>query len=277
MEVRSLFWDAAAPGVYPRWRRLSRLKIGNAGDLFNRDLVGYLYNAQLRNTVGEGQRLLLVGSVANAIATGDVVCGIGTKGAAIRPRKSIGDVLVRGVRGPLTHAALSDAGYDVSDVRFHLDPGLLADSVYAEQVSSVQSERGRVVFIPHYRERWRFRSSRSLKVVSIDCEPRDLAIEILRAEHVYASSLHGIVFAHALGRPCTLVAPATEEPEVKYRDYFASLSLGWRRPESLARALKQRKADSPLDVRKTLDDFDFPTVEDLQARGIVRAAEPAGN
>ncbi|MFC7404631.1 polysaccharide pyruvyl transferase family protein [Georgenia alba] len=271
-ELRGYFWDAAAPGTFGLRHRRIRPRIGNAGDLFNRDLVAFLYGATMRNTTDEGRRLLLVGSLARLVRDGDVVCGIGTRGTPIPPPSAGVRLTIRGVRGPLSLEAFAHAGHDVRDVRFQLDPGLLADTVFADLVDSVRAEPGRTLFVPHYRERRKFRSTRSVQVFDVDSLPVDLAREILRAEHVYASSLHGVVFAHALGRPCTLVAPTTQEPEIKYRDYYASLGLPWPEPVDLHASLTRRKPPSPADVRKTLEDFDFPTAEELHQRGILDGA-----
>lgn len=263
MELRSFFWDPtldAAAG----WR------VGNAGDVFNRDLVDFLYGVRMRNAPKAGERLLLVGSTVHRVLPGDVVCGVGHKGSPIPPASEVPGVRILGVRGPLTLEALREAGYDVSDVRFQYDPGLLVRVMYAGMLTTVRPVPGRTIFVPHYRERAQFAGRTDVRVVDIDCTPRDLVLEILQAEHVYSSSLHGVIFAHALGRPCTLVAPLTAEPELKYRDYLASVGVAWRTPPDLDTAVRGPKPTSPVEVAVTLADFAFPTLDELRAARVLR-------
>lgn len=261
MELRTFYWDATKNGTSATWRA------GNAGDVFNRDLAEYLYGATLRNAAYNGGRLLLVGSIVHRVLPGDVVSGVGHKGSPIPPASQNPGVRFLGVRGPLTLAAVQEAGYDVSEVRYQYDPGLLVRVMYADLVESVPAEPGRVVFVPHYRERPQYADRTDVAVIDIDCTPRELVREILRAEHVYSSSLHGLIFSHALGRPCTLVAPLTEEPELKYRDYVASVGLPWTTPPDLDGAIRAPKPTSPFEVALTLDDFAFPTADELRGIG----------
>lgn len=272
MEVSGFFWDgaaqaSAAPKRFPWSRQRTALKVGNAGDIFNRDLVRYLYGAELANSELPG-RLLLVGSVIHRAQPGDIVCGVGTKGVALKPRAELGALNVRAVRGPITRHALAEAGQDVSGIRFELDPGLLIAELFPE-LRAIGAERNKVLFIPHYRDRHRFRDNKKYRVADIDCEAVDLAKEIASAEHVYSSSLHGVIFAHALGRTCTLVAPLNPEPEIKYRDYFASVGAAWSQPVDLDEAMKQAIPDQ-IDVPNTIDAFDFPTLAELLQVGIAR-------
>ncbi|PPG05184.1 hypothetical protein C5E06_02215 [Pseudoclavibacter sp. RFBI5] len=271
MAVKTFYWDPV-----DRTRRFSiprrgKLRVGNAGDLFNRDLVRFLYDDEPDNLTDIGGRLLLVGSVIHRALPGDIVCGVGTKGREL-PAVAEGPSDIRAVRGPLTMRALDEAGYDTSNVTSQLDPGLAVESIYAKTCSETQAEAGRVIFIPHYRDLPLFRRRREFSLVSIDCEPEDLVREILRAEFVYTSSLHGLIFAHALGRPVKLVAPVNGEPELKYQDYFASVDLPWSTPVSIDEALREPRLGSPVHIQKTLDDFAFPTRAELVERGIASAS-----
>lgn len=272
MAIRTFYWDGAESGYRATLRRAiagvnrGGLRIGNAGDLFNRDLVRFLYGQDAQNASEGGKRLLLVGSVAHRVAPGDVVAGVGTKGSPL-PSPAV-ETSVVGVRGPITLEAFRAAGYDTSDVRFMLDPGLLAPEVYPE-ASALEAIRGRVVFIPHYRDLAQFRSSKTLQIVSADAEPADFVREIALSEYVYSSSLHGVIFAHAMGRPCTLVAPRNPEPEIKYRDYFASLDLPWKAPVDIDDALGAAKSDVLDRVPNKTTDFVFPSRAELERRGIL--------
>jgi hypothetical protein len=161
------------------------------------------------------------------------------------------------------------AGYDVSQVRFLADPGLLI----GKMVPARKPIRGRVVFIPHYRDRklvWN-RMPKDIRAVDIDNLPSRLAREIQKAECVYSSSLHGLIFAHALGRPCVFVRPMTEVPLLKYEDYFLSVGLKMPVPlESIANVDLASAPTSPAVLSIDPSQISFPSEMLLKARGIIQ-------
>jgi pyruvyltransferase len=259
--VRTFFWDPVPPRRALRRRR--GFRHGNAGDRFNIDLIEWAYPGEdVVNVDDEGGRLLLVGSVAHRVLDGDVVNGIGCKTTDL---PTAGDVTIRarGVRGPLTLDALAAAGHDVSGVLFQGDPGLLIGKVHPDLLT-VEAERGRVVFIPHYRERDRYRSDRRYRVVDIDAPPVDVGREIRRAEVVHTSSLHGLVWAHALGRPARLVAPQTPESPLKYEDYLLSIGqpTGAIAPDIDA-SLRTPTPTTPVDVTAVIATISLPPRPEL--------------
>lgn len=272
MAVRTFYWHTRVVGRARMIKHRLRggnasflFRTGNAGDIYNRDVIRTVYGEDAVNIADEGRRLLLIGSVAHNVRDGDVVAGIGTKGEPIpSPREAACRIVA--VRGPLTLEAFAAAGHDVSGVRSQLDPGLLIRF----DVPDAPAVRGRAVLVPHYRERdqYRRRARRGLSVIDIDAEPVDVARQIQAAEVVYTSSLHGMVFAHALRRPCVLVAPLTPEPELKYRDYLASVGLPWRGLPSLDEALRGPAPVSPLDLEYSLEDFALPALAELRAEGV---------
>jgi hypothetical protein len=241
--------------------------VGNVGDIYNRDVIRYLYNDEPENVESGGKRLLLVGSTVHRLQTGDVLAGVGTKGSDIPPASSK-SVRIFGVRGPLTAAALEKAGYSLADLKFMFDPGLLIHRVFPE-LMEIEAESGRVVFIPHYRERHRFRSNRRYTVLDVDSAPREFGREIRRAEVIYSSSLHGVIFAHALQRAAVLVRPLTEESELKYRDYFASVKLPWNDPLELHDAMARAHPSIPANLEALTNDFEVPDAADLRVAGVI--------
>ncbi|MEO1564336.1 MAG: polysaccharide pyruvyl transferase family protein, partial [Pseudomonadota bacterium] len=87
---------------------------------------------------------------------------------------------------------------------------------------------------------------------------------------VYSSSLHGIIFAHALGRPAVMVLPATPEPVSKFEDYY--LGVGLKMPKPLASINDAKFAvapNSPATLSVRACDLQFPDLEHLRARRIV--------
>lgn len=267
MAVRTFYWDPAARGIR-RWIGRPDFRIGNAGDLLNRDLVQYLYDDRPQNVQQGGNRLLMVGSVIHKMEGGDIIVGVGSKGVPIPSPRLTGEVDIRGVRGPITHEELKKAGHDVSRITFHADPGLLVRDLYPMETSQT-SVPGRVIFIPHYRDRADYRSLTGVELIDIDCDPAQLADNIARADYVLTSSLHGLVFAHAIGRPVTLVAPLRKEPMIKYEDYMASVGLQWRSPVDLETALRGTKPTSPADLTFDRENVTFPTSEELKLHRVI--------
>jgi pyruvyltransferase len=264
--VRTFYWDPVGSSCQPWRRRRSGWRTGNAGDLLNRVMIRATYGArELNVTDGSGRRLLLVGSVAHRVQTGDLVFGVGTKGVPL-PGPDEARCRVVGTRGPITTEAFRRAGHDLADHAFELDPGLLVGR-YLRSVPS--AEPGRVVYVPHYRNGAAGAvEDPDVHTLSVDADPLRLATEIARAEFVLTSSLHGLVFAHALGRPARLVAPETAEPVVKYQDYFASLGLPWRRLVPVGQALREPKPDSPVQLPPEIDALALPSVPRLREAAI---------
>nr|WP_221188528.1 polysaccharide pyruvyl transferase family protein [Halomonas cerina] len=172
-----------------------------------------------------------------------------------------------GLRGPITYDEFKGKGYDMS-VRCLLDPGLLVRFMFSDDTR--HPDPGAVAFIPHYRERNNYRSlPRKVRMIDIDNLPQNVCRKILEVEHVFSSSLHGIVFAHALGRPATLVAPKNESL-VKYKDYYASVGLNFPLPISDFGCCNMRGLKtSPENVVYSEKDFAFPDIEMLIDKGVV--------
>jgi hypothetical protein len=272
MNLRTYFWhDRILPTHRYYYRKLRRkdlnafFRYGNAGDLFTGEIIDRTYGLPTINIKNTRDRLLVVGSIASQLCDGDIICGIGTKTGKDVPKNKRG-IRIYGLRGPLSFDAFKRSGYDVSNVRFLYDPGLLI-RFYAEDLD--HSKPKGVTFIPHYRERnlYRGRLISGIKYVDIDTPPMILAKRILESEVILTSSLHGLIFSHALERPCVLVKPKTEEPLFKYQDYFASISASFPRP--IEEIGLRNLPDSPITLRYSRSNFFFPEIEELRESKIV--------
>jgi hypothetical protein len=106
---------------------------------------------------------------------------------------------------------------------------------------------------------------KGMKYIDIDDTPLNIATQILASEIIYSSSLHGIIFAHALNRPAILVAPITEEPIFKYEDYYASIEQ--KMPQlvhDIHKISVTKKPMSPLDIKYKQEEFNFPSLQELK-------------
>lgn len=271
MTVRTYFWHHPMKKTENRLRWVKRRRVpwrvGNAGDIYNTDLVRYLYGVEPVNDKDMGRRLLMVGSIMDKSRDGDVIAGVGARGHQDVPSHRDVRLEVVGVRGPLSAKALHDAGHDIGGLQFMFDPGLLITRIFPE-LRGIQPEPGRVGFVPHYREGPQYRTNRRYNVIDVDATPLDFAREIARCERVYSSSLHGVIFAHALGRPVALVAPRTSEPEFKYRDYLGSVGLAWREPIGLKETMSSVEPVVPDGIPALIATAAFPTIDELRERGV---------
>ncbi len=273
MAIRTFYWDPMRGRS--RWDvligkalRKSTAISKNAGDAFNVDLLNWGYPGQtVSNVEDEGGRLLLVGSIAHRIRHGDVICGIGSK-SKVLPDSTQAQVQIYGVRGPLTLQAFKEAGHDTSEVRFMADPGLLVGKMFPDLLF-IDAVPNRISFIPHYRERFKYRATKDYGVIEIEDDAYSVAKKICESEFVYTSSLHGLIWAHALNRPALLVAPQGGEELFKYEDYFASISESFVYATDISQALKARKPSSPVDVRRLVDAIELPSIVELERRRIV--------
>lgn len=277
MAIRTYYWTQRNVSLFKYYKHKFRnpnhfvFKNGNAGDIFNIDLIKYIYNESPLNIKEEGNRLLLVGSIINKIKEGDIINGIGWKGNDLNHKSSLIEKLeINGVRGPLTRSLFEKHHADLSNLKFEYDPGLLIKEVYCLDLK--KSTEKQVFFIPHFNDLLVYKNNypKEVKIINIDNNPKKIAKEILKAKVVYASSLHGIIFSHALNKPCVFVKPQSNEPMFKYRDYY--LSIGENLPDPIAniQALNYLTDKAiGMDRNIGIEDFYFPNIEELRQKGIV--------
>ncbi|WP_345472196.1 polysaccharide pyruvyl transferase family protein, partial [Modicisalibacter zincidurans] len=109
----------------------------------------------------------------------------------------------------------------------------------------------------------------NMKMVDIDASPEDICREILSAEHVFSSSLHGIVFSHALERPVTFVQPI-HESLLKFKDYYSSIGIDLPKPlEGFEGKFMSGVGLSPVTLNYMEEDFLMPGPEYLKSAGVM--------
>ena len=199
---------------------------GNAGDLLNEFVLSRLYPDRILFKVdGEAtHKLFSIGSVANFIRSGDVLAGIGAwHPSAELPKPS--DNLIVGLRGPRSLERFRLAGYDVSTVRFLMDPGVLAARLFMNETTLVKGSSGKILYLPHYLQRAeRPPKNFPMTFFDIDCTADAFMGAIFTAKAVVTSSLHGMILAHSFGVPVVLFRASSDEPELKYWDYADSVA-----------------------------------------------------
>lgn len=226
-------------------------RIGNFGDLYNLDLVRYMFGIEGDSRIC-GRKALFVGSTLHRARRGDLVAGVGAKSARRQIRSDPRHIL--GLRGAFSYSAASKQLGKLPNIRFLADPGIIACDVY--HAGDIPVKHHGVTAVPHYKDRdiWRQMGFPPDQLVNPDCSPGLMYARIAGSEAVVTSSLHGLVFAHSAGIPTTLVRPLNE-PFFKFADYLSTVSEG--APEVL-------EADYTL---RNLDKLEF-TVATIDKDGV---------
>jgi hypothetical protein len=269
--LRTYYWSASQERPERRGFRF-----GNVGDQLQELVVCSLFQAAPECDTARGSRLLAVGSIAHRVLPGDIIWGSGFKEEPTRltPTERA-TVDVRAVRGPLTLDYLRRQGIDVRGVQHFFDPALLLTSMLAERISALRTgdrRRTPVLFIPHYKDYKAFIStyaSRGHEVATVNASVLDFCASILNADLVVSSSLHGIIFAEALGIPALMHEPSGE-PLQKYHDYYLGTD---RRVFPVVRHYRDitRRSPPPLpriDTEMWLSSR--PQQSELMDRGVLR-------
>lgn len=277
LKVKTYFWnDRVEKFSRHELRKLFKrspnlfFKYGNAGDIFNKILISFLYpSVEVENSKYKSNRLFLIGSTMHMARAGDVMAGVGIKSPDQLPVSGI-DLTIRGVRGHLTYDLLKKNGFNISMVDYIMDPGLLICKIVDPMTQTAKPNQ--IGILPHYRERYDVKRELSfgngIKFLNIDSNPVDLAKKILDCEIVYTSSLHGIVFAHSLQRPVVFVRPRTHEPLFKYQDYFSSIEKVLPTPrDGFGQERNISSPISPICVRDVINSFKLTPLEHLRDFG----------
>lgn len=180
-------------------------------------------------------KLLCVGSILQEAREGDVVWGAGVNGKVIPKQiKNLKDITFLSVRGPITREIVRSMGKFCPEV--YGDPGLIYPFLHNEEIRREQAvllekfkrlgtTMPKVVFIPNINDE-RFIPDyikgldySGVYYLSPRMEATTIAAYISSADLVLSSSLHGLVFADALGVPSVRMR-SLFEPELKYVDYY---------------------------------------------------------
>ncbi|WOJ89492.1 polysaccharide pyruvyl transferase family protein [Methylocapsa polymorpha] len=147
----------------------------------------------------------------------------------MHPHYGVGSAVasnIHAVRGKLSHCALHQGGIDVSDVPLG-DPGFLAPALFGIAKSARPTNRLGVV--PHYVERAnrhfrRLVAEPGVSDLNVHADPEQFLRAMADCEAVISSSLHGLIFAEALGIPNLWVTASNEIAggPFKFDDWFST-------------------------------------------------------
>lgn len=250
------------------------LRIPNVGDRINPDLVSALTGIETCHTRGnEAPYLLAAGSNMSAANLHSHVWGTGVMhpsfgtGSAPAPQ-------IHALRGHLSYMAVQAGGVALSDVPLG-DPGFLAPELLG--IKRKAAPRFRLGIVPHYVDRHnpvlqRLTKGDGVADLDVHAPPKVFLDQMADCGAVISTSLHGLIFAEALGIP-NLWAKVSDEiagGDFKYQDWFTTT----RRPQELpytvtasdtVEALCQRAElhDSAIDSKALAAAFPYAELDNL--------------
>jgi pyruvyltransferase len=208
------------------------IRIPNVGDLANPSVVAAVTGRPVCHVTNPGMpHLLAIGSMMAVAAPLSQVWGTGV----MHPDFGIGNASGRNIhalRGTLSHAAMARGGVIVGDVPFG-DPAYLLPALLGVRRSS--SPGARVGLVAHYVDRHlpivrRLLQQPGVADLNVHEAPDTFLRRMAECETVVSTSLHGLVFAEAMGIP-SLWARASDEiagGDFKFQDWFSTT----RRPQT---------------------------------------------
>jgi pyruvyltransferase len=201
----------------------------NAGDLFSRNVTERYIGPVTAKATGDrfgSLNLLVVGSLMLWCDRDTVVCGAGMIAPQFGPREAPRKIIA--VRGPRTRAELLSLG--VPTPARYGDPGVLAAEFATPGVKQTHAYG---VLLHHVDQRWSrhfgrgwLRGRRDTLFIDVRQDPLAVIDAIQQCGVILSSSLHGLIFAHALGKKAMWVkcGPLVGDT-FKFYDYFDSIGV----------------------------------------------------
>jgi hypothetical protein len=244
------------------------LRIPNVGDRLSPAIVTAVSGRPtVHFAAGDAAHLLAVGSMMATATPDSVIWGAGV----MREHGGVGAVdaaNIHALRGKLSCSALRRAGVAAPDVPLG-DPGFLAPALLG--IAKTASPANRIGVVPHYVDRASPHFRRLLAEPGVvDLNVHDGPERFLRAmadcEVVISSSLHGLIFAEALGIPNLWVVAGGDigGGAFKFNDWFSTTA----RPQTSALVLTPDVSVAELTKQATLH-------ESMIETEAIRAAFPS--
>jgi Polysaccharide pyruvyl transferase len=235
-------------------------RIPNVGDRINPAIVSAVSGHPTVHVAGGLlPHLLAVGSLMAVATSGSQVWGTGV----MHPKFGDGAVTgrnIHAVRGKLSARALRHAGVNFADVPLG-DPGFLGPALFG--IARASTAIHTLGVVPHYVDRGNplFRQLLAAPGVidlNVHEDPMQFLREMAQCAAVISSSLHGLIFAEALGIPNLWVTASHEIAggAFKFEDWFSTTKC----PQRVAHILTSKDTVENLAARAKLHDSSIDTV-----------------
>ena len=210
-------------------------RVKNVGDQINPCLIKMLFGADAILATQDEEHLLAVGSLMGFANRRSKIWGTGV----LDPSDSLGDIVsqnVSAVRGKLSYQVLKRHGLNLGDIPLG-DPGFLVARVFRRPLGG--SRRHRLGIVAHYVDRshpWvlKLLSDPDVVDLNVHSNPEEFLRDMAACDAVVSSSLHGLVFAEALGIPNVWIQLSEQVlgNGFKFRDWFSLAEAPQLEPES---------------------------------------------
>ncbi|WP_136652429.1 polysaccharide pyruvyl transferase family protein [Paracoccus aeridis] len=252
--------------------------IRNCGDAITSYILQESFGVQGRVSEAGEEHLLAIGSIFFMANRKSNIWGSGV----LDPKAGIPGIdssKVHALRGRKTVEYLSGLGYKLPDLPLG-DPGIFVD----ELVDVPATSKYRAAIVPHHTgfhsDKWdRARHSAEFCVVDMMDDSLEPLRRISEAQVVLSQSLHGLIFAAALGKPYLWISGHSSEVwNWKFLDWFSTCENGQLAPvllnvsldDMLALAEPRRCTASKADLRSA---FPMQLVDhDTKVRGDFRTS-----
>lgn len=201
-------------------------KYPNAGDVFSLKVAQHYFTKNIipvKLPDNSHECLMLLGSILQRADSKTVVCGAGFMFGDGKPLEK--PLLITCVRGPLTGALLDRQG--IQHPRRFADPGVLAPILF----NPTQKIKHKIGIIPHYvdaQSTWiKTCKEQGIKIIDVFSPLKRFFRDIQKCEVILSSSLHGLIFAHAYGKPAVWIELSDKVAGngFKFFDYYQSAGV----------------------------------------------------
>lgn len=229
--------SATAPGPhdarivpYRAWNR-----VRNVGDAITPYLLRHYFGVSPVQVSSAEAHVLAVGSVLHFANRNSLIWGSGV----LRPTSPAGSINpqnVRALRGHRTVAALREQGHLIGDIALG-DPGILIGQLPPIAAASTAPPRYRAGLVLHHSLNrsplWRrYAGSAEIRLIDVIDNTLKPVIELAECEVVISQSLHGLIFAEALGKPALWISTVDDDSWCfKFGDWFSTTAEPQTRPQ----------------------------------------------
>lgn len=196
----------------------------NLGDYLSVIVCEYMLKQKglsFDDTVSKTKHLMAIGSLLGGRGFFDsTVWGSGIMSffdiTSVKAKKRIRNLDIRAVRGPVTREALKQCGINCPEI--YGDPAVLLPLIYHPQ----KKEKTKTAAVLHFHAQ-NDNLIQNINYIDIKTyEYENFIDNLVSAEKVISSSLHGIIMAEAYGIPAVFLCEGRENEMLKYYDWYFS-------------------------------------------------------
>lgn len=231
----------------------------NFGDHLSKMIVARMLSEQelsLEEETSRSYKLFAIGSVMHFANDGNVIWGTGVNGCFGSEAHQFQSLDVRAVRGKLTREFLQERGIEVPEV--YGDPALLLPHIFPNKFK--RQSKSPYSIIPHHTEVESLERNKVKNIISPMGSWNKIISQILEADFVISSSLHGIIVAEAYGIPARYLRISSNQDIFKYNDYMSGTERGEIEYATSVEQALEMGGQNPIidfDYKKLLNAFPF--------------------